>query len=317
MFKGWFYLLILLLIAGCIPVRRGSSENPPSGDTAPAPIARAEPIQPIYALSLSAVAPKTLIERFDPPGAGSRVVGIISAKARNTNPFGVTLTKVDYEVFMLGKSVFKGNITPDVFVEPSKEVSLSFPFDGVLDRQKELIKAVAQSFTGTPLAYRLEGSMTFTSQSYGFTTEKVTLLFGDILSEKKLELPDLSLNASESHAYTLREGVPVVRTVIDITNPGDVGYFIYAKDITLYINDLKMALQDISPYPIAARNSGSFEVLFYPDLNQLNNHALSILQQALEGKSVTLNIKGQLLLDVLGVDTTEIPNWDIRATINP
>jgi LEA14-like dessication related protein len=317
MVKWPLYILsLIMLLSACIPIQRN-----PSSDTLPtepisAPIATAEPIQPIYALSLRAIANQTLIERFDPPGAGSSVAGSIAAQAKNTNPFGVTLTKVDYEIFLQGKSVFEGSITPEVFVEANEQVPLSFPFDASLEKQKDLIKSIAQSITGTPLPYRLEGSMTFTSQSYGFTTEKVTLLFGDMLSEQKLEAPTLTLNVNLSNVYALRENVPIIQTVLDITNEGDIGYFISGKEITLYINNLKMAVQDIAPYPIAAGQEGSFEVLFYPDISQLSENALGVLQSALEGDTVNLHLKGLLSLDVLGVDTYEIPEWDVKGTIN-
>ncbi len=316
MFKRIIYLLTLLVVlVGCIPIRRSTATDTPTEPTS-APIAKAEPIQPIYALSLKAIPNLTLIERFDPPGAGSSVAGTIAAQAKNTNLFGVTLTKVDYEVFLLNKAVFRGSIAPNIFVESKDNVSLDFPFSSSLEKQKDLIKAIAQSITGTPLAYRLEGSMTFTSQSYGFTTEKVTLLFGDMLSEQKLEEPAIALNESSSNIYSLREDVPIIRTVLDISNEGDIGYFISGKDITLYVNDIKMAVQDISPYPIAAGQEGSFEILFYPDVNQLNDNALSILQEALSGEPTTLNVKGLLSLDVLGVNTYEIPDWDIKGKVN-
>jgi LEA14-like dessication related protein len=315
MVKRYLYLLTLLLVlVGCIPIRRSTSDTP--AEPSPAPIAKAEPIQPIYALSLKALSSQTLIERFDPPGAGSSVAGTVSAQAKNTNPFGVTLTRVDYEFFLQNKSVFEGSITPEVFVESNDQVPLSFPFSSSLEKHKDLIKGIAQSITGTPLPYRLEGSMTFTSQSYGFTTENVTLLFGEMLSEQKLESPVLTLNQSSSTVYALREDVPIIRTVLDITNQGDIGYFISGKDIALYMNDLKMALQDISPYPIAAGQSGSFEILFYPDKTQLSENALSVLQDALNGESTALHIQGLLSLDVLGVDTYEIPEWNVKGVID-
>jgi LEA14-like dessication related protein len=312
--RRWF-LLVLLVLVGCIPIRRSTAEDIPAEPTS-APIAKAEPIQPIYALSLKAIANQTLIEKFDPPGAGSNVAGSIAAQAENNNLFGVTLTKVDYEVFLLNKSVYRGSIAPEVFVDSNDRVALTFPFSSSLEKQRDLIKAIAQSITGTPLAYRLEGSMTFTSQSYGFTTEKVTLLFGDMLSKQKYEEPIIALNESSSNIYSLREDVPIIRIVLDISNDGDIGYFISGKDVSLYVNDIKMAVQDISPYPIAAGQAGSFEILFYPDTAQLTDNAKSVLKEALRGEPTTLNIKGTLSLDVLGVDTYDIPDWDIKGKVN-
>jgi LEA14-like dessication related protein len=312
----YVYLLLILLLVGCIPIRRNRNSDPnPNPEPTPAPIATAEPLQPIEALLLTVVPGQTLIERFDPPGAGSTAKAVIGAQAKNTNSFGVTLTHVDYEVFLLDKSVARGSLRPDVFVAPDSLVPLKFPFSASLEKQTDLIKAVAKSFTGTPLAFRLEGSMTFTSQSYGFTTQKVTLLQGDMLSKQKLEPPQLSLNENASAAYTLREGVPIVRVVMDVTNGGDIGYFIYGKDIELYLGDIKIALQDISPNPIAAGQEGSFEILFYPDLTILEGEALKVLKAALQGIPTSLELKGNLSVDVLGVDTVEMLEWEIKGFI--
>ena len=315
MLRNYVCLLLILLLVGCIPIRRTRNVDTTPPEPIAAPIAIAEPLQPIEALLLTVVPGQTLIERFDPPGAGATAQAVIGAQAKNTNSFGVTLTRVDYEVFLLNQLVTQGSLNPDVFVAPDSQVPLKFPFTAVLDKQTELIKAVAKSFTGTPLAFRLEGSMTFTSQSYGFTTQKVTLLQGDMLSKQKLEPPRLSLNEEASSAYTLREGVPIVRVVLDLINSGDIGYFIYGKDIELYLGEIKVALQDISPSPMAAGQEGSFEILFYPDLNVLGDEALNGLQSALQGIPTALELKGNLSIDVLGVDTVDILEWGIKGFI--
>jgi hypothetical protein len=315
--RNYICLVLILLLVGCIPIRRNrNSDTSKPPEPTPAPIASAEPLQPITALLLKVVPAQTLIERFDPPGTGALVQATIGAQAKNTNSFGVTLTKLEYEVFLLNHSVFKGNLSPDVFVAPNTLVPLKFPFNASLEKQAELIKAVAKSFTGTPLSFRLEGSMTFTSQSYGFTTQTVTLLQGDMLSKQTLEPPTLGLNEEASSAYTLREGVPIVRVVIDVVNNGDIGYFIYGKDIELFMGNLNIALQDVAPYPIAAGQEGSFEILFYPDLSVLEGEKLSTLKAALNGVPTALELKGNLSLDVLGVDTYEIPKWNVKGFLH-
>jgi hypothetical protein len=114
----------------------------------------------------------------------------------------------------------------------------------------------------------------------------------------------------------LREGVPVIRALVQAENPGDVGYFLYSKDLEVLLNDVPIAAQDISPIPIQAGQATSFELLFYPALSELGTEATNTLANALNSEQTRLGLRGKLLIDVLGVDTFEVPNWSVTGILN-
>ncbi len=301
-----FFLLFVLILslAGCLPFRRT-----PSAGTA---IDRAEPLAPIEPLILTPG--ETVIERFNPPGpdSTSTLELTLSTNVQNVNPFAVTLTRIDYELFLQERSVSRGDFTPSLRVESQSEQPLTLALSTPLERN-DLIKAAAQTFLGTPLSFRLEGTLGFSSDNYGFTTRKLVLLQGELTSRQQLELPDLSLTEGENRAFILREGVPVIRVLLQAENLGDVGYFLYGKDLEVLLNGVPIAKQDVSPIPVQAGQATSFELLFYPALSELGAEATNTLANALNGAETTLTLRGGLFIDVLGVDTFEVSDWSVTG----
>jgi Late embryogenesis abundant protein len=303
-----FFLLFVLLVSltGCLPFRRA----PSAGDS----IDRAEPIGPIEPLVLTSS--ETVIEKFNPPGPDSTSVLELrlSTDAQNVNPFAVTLTRIDYTLYLQDIQVSSGEFTPGLSVKASSQEPLILALSTTLERN-DLIKAAAQTFVGTPLSFRLEGTLGFTSDNYGFTTRKLVLLQGELTSRQQLELPTLTLAQGENRAFILREGVPVIRALVQAENPGDVGYFLYSKDLEVLLGDVPIAMQDVSPIPVQAGQATSFELLFYPALSELNPEATNALANALNGAETNLMLRGQLLIDVLGVDTFTVSDWSVTGLI--
>lgn len=295
-------ILLLSLLSACLPGRN-------------TPISQANPISPINPPSYELVAGQTAIETFNPPGAGATVSMTIATQVQNPNDFGIRLQKVNYEIFLANQRVAKQSIELDKFVLANAQTPLKFPITLSLNRKLELMVAVAQAFTGKPLPFRIQGETVFTSQSYQFTSRFGTLVQGETLARETLKTPELRLEDSASTVF-LVEDAPVIKAVIMARNPGDVGYFLYGKDVTVAINGEQLALQDISPLPIAAGQDSRFELLFYPNLSQLSENARVALSAALEGTTASLEVTGQLLIDVLGVDTFVVPDgWQITGFV--
>jgi LEA14-like dessication related protein len=299
-------LILLVFVAGCLPFRRAPSAG--------AAIDRAEPIAPIEPLILTSS--ESVIERFDPPGpeSTSLLELSLSTRAQNINSFAVTLTRIDYDFFLNSVKVSSSQFAPNLLVQGNSEEPLTLALSTPLERT-DLIKAAAQTYTGVPLPFRLEGTLSFTSDNYGFTTRKLVLLSGELSSRQQLELPTLSLVSGENNIFNLREGVPVIRLLLEAQNPGDVGYFLYGKDLEVLLSDVPVAKQDASPVPVQAGQTSRFEVLFYPDLSALNGEVTAALDSALNGGETQVTVRGQFFVDVLGVDTFEVPAWSVTDTL--
>lgn len=282
-----------------------------------ADIRTVEPLAPILAPAFELVQGQTSIERFDPPGAGAGLEMTVGTLVRNPNAFAVRLTDVQYTVFLLDTPVLKGELRPDVFLEAGGTAPLRFPVTTGLGRRPALLRAVVQAFSDEPLPFRIEGSLRFASTNYAFASKNRTLVEGSTLARQSVQAPELRLDEDESRVYLLRPDVPVVHLVVDAKNPGDIGYFLYGKDLSLSLAGETMAKEDMRPFPLAAGRDGRIDILFYPSMQDLSPAGKAALDAALQGIPTLLRLQGELLMDVLGVDSFTVPSgWQVAGFVD-
>lgn len=278
------------------------------------PLSQANPIEPILPPTYELNESQTAIETFDPPGAGSKLRLQIATHARNPNGFAIRIKQINYDIYLNGKKFTGQSLALDQFILANASIPLNFLLHLSLENQLELMTAVAKAFTGLPLTFKIVGETVFTSQSYEFKSRFVTLVEGSTLARESIVVPELKLEASLSSVLLLREDAPVVRVVISATNTGDVGYFLYGKDIALRLSGEVLALQDLSPVPIPAGQDSRFELLFYPSLKDISEQGRLVLEAALATTPTAIALEGTLFIDVLGVDSFELANsWDLSG----
>lgn len=297
------WVLSLILLVACLPAR--------------SPIRRAEPTGEVQPPVFELVPGQTFIERFDPPGAGSSLSLVISAQVSNPNSFGVTLESVEYSLRLAGNRIVQGELEPQTFIGAGRSSPLSFRVNADLEGRAPLIKAVAGAYTDTPLVFELRGSTRFASLSTAFETRRDVLLVGALSARDTVTPPDLQLIELESQVFELRAGVPVVQLKIRAENRGEVGYFVYGRDLEVLLNGALIALQDALPTPLPAGQMGELELLFYPNSERLNDEGRTALSAALAGVTTGVELRGDLLLDVLGVDTFEVGGgWNLAGFVS-
>ena len=295
-------LALLLGVAGCAP---GTA------------IKSARPLGEIRPPAFEWVPGQTSIERFDPPGAGSGLAMTVGTLVRNPNSFPIRLTSVQYAVVLDGQAVSKGTLDPAVYLEPGATAPVRFPIHSNLEGKRGLLRAVVRAFADTPLPFRIEGTLRFTSASYGFETRKSVLVEGATLARQTVAPPRLRLDESASRAFRLRPGVPVVQVVVMASNPGDIGYFLYGKDLALTLGGQEVGREDMRPVPLAAGQRSRIDLVFYPDPAKLGKGAEATLQAALQGIPTLLRVEGTLTMDVLGVDSFTVPpGWEIAGFVS-
>lgn len=295
------FLVVLAFLAACAP-RTEISRVQPLADVQP----------PVFRL----VEGQTSVERFDPPGAGATVGLGIGTMVHNPNPFPVRLTLVEYTISLEGRPVGRGTLRPEAYLATDGTIPLRFDLNAGLGSDRALLRAVVRSFAGRPLAFQIDGRVTFETLSHQFRSRNRTLVAGGALARESVSAPTLRLVEGESDVFQLANGLPVVRVVINASNPGDVGYFLNGKDLALSLGGHPAARADLRPTPVPARGTARLDLLFYPDAAALTAAAEQALDQALAGVPTTLDLTGQLSMDVLGVDTFPMPDgWRVAGFV--
>lgn len=294
-------LLLVAVLAACAPRTE---------------VRTVEAIGTTLPVDLELVSGQTSIERFDPPGAGGRLELTVGTLARNPNEFGVRLETINYVVFLEGKSVARGGMTPDIYLEAAATAPVRFDIATSLAGQADLLKAAARAFADRPLQFKVEGTMRFATATHVYETRNKVIVSGATLARQTVQGPVLRLSEADSKVFMLRPDVPVVQLVLQAVNPGDIGYFLYGKDLGLTLGNWPMATEDMSPVPLAAGQSSRIDILFYPNLHELTDDARVALEAALGGYTTLVRLDGELFMDVLGVDSFPVPGgWSVTGFV--
>lgn len=280
-------------------------------------IRRTEQIQDILPPTFELVPGQTSIERFDPPGAGAVLEMNVGALVRNPNQFPVRLETVAFTVFLEGRQAMRGALAPDVYLEPGASAPVSFAVATDLAGRNELFVAAARAFVDRPLAFSVEGTLRFSSASYAFETRPRPLIEGSTFARRTVQAPLLRIDEDASRVYELHSGVPVAHVVLLANNPGDIGYFLHGKDLTLVLGGWPVSTEDMSPVPIAAGETTRVDLIFYPVPGSLDEEARVRLDAAVAGYATLLRIEGELFMDVLGVDSFPVPSgWSVTGFVH-
>ena len=299
--RSFLLLGILLVIAACSPRTE---------------IRQTQAIGSVLPMQFELVEGRTTIERFDPPGAGDQLELTAGAQLRNPNEFGVWIDAITYTVYLEGKRVSRGALAPDTYVEPGATVPVRFDVLTAVAGDNELLTAAVHAFADRPMRFQIDGTVRFRTSTHEYETRNRTLLQGHASARQSVEAPILRVNEAESRVFWVQPGVPVVQVVLQAANPGDVGYFLVGKDLSLSVAGWPMATEDMRPVPLAANQSTRIDMLFYPDVEALSEEAATSLEAALLGHTTLLKLEGQLFMDVLGVDSFPVPaGWSVTGFV--
>jgi hypothetical protein len=284
-------------------------------------------VSPRFATDPSA----TRIERFDPPGAGAGLRVTVAATASNPNPFDMTLERISYTLDLAGVAVAEGTIEPALFVPALGEAPLAWTIDASLAEHPTLWRAVVGTYAGEALPFEVRGQMRFLSEVYAFTTGVRPLFEGTLTARETIRPPRLTVVRRAHEVIVVRPDAPSVRLALDVTNPGDVGYFVSARGLSLGLllprspaeiavagvaaapspgelaEVLSIGTVDLPPLPVPAGATVRADLLVYLEPSTLSAAARARLDAVLAGEVVPFVIDGWFAYDVLGVDSFLLP----------
>lgn len=305
---------LALLAAACLP--RTVNE-----------ITDATPVVDIVAPRFVVDAAATRIERFDPPGAGAGIEVGLAAEVHNPNDFAIELERVEWTLRLAGRGVASGVLEPALRVDPGGASDLAWTVAASLAEARDLWASVVGTFAGRPLEYEVSGRLRFVSEVYAFTTGERTLFSGQLVARQKVRAPVLTLVADGHEVTAVRADAPVLRIALELTNPGEVGYFVSGRGLVValaaprgaadagadvraadVVEALEVGRVDMGPVPVPAGATVRTDLLVYVDPAGLAADAGARLAAALAGDAVPFRIEGAWAYDVLGVDSFPLPD---------
>jgi hypothetical protein len=316
--RALFALLLVASVAACAPRVVGEI-------TAATPVV--DVVSPRFEVDLEG----TGIDRFDPPGAGAGLRVTVAATATNPNPFDMTVERLAYTLRLDGEAVAEGVLEPDLFVPRLGVATLSWTVDASLAEHPGLWRAVVGTFAGEPLPFEVEGQMRFLSDVYAFTTGVRPLFAGSLSARETVQPPRLTVLRRSHEVIVVRPDVPALRLALEVTNPGDVGYFVSGRGLVLGLllprpaaemavvgvaapprpgelaEVLPVGVVDLPPLPVPAGASVRIDLLVYLEPAALSPAARGRLDVVLAGGVVPFVLEGPFVYDVLGVDSFRVP----------
>lgn len=298
------FLLFLVssLLSSCLP------------RTAPL---RVEPKVDIIPLVFSLQPEATIIESFDPPGAGSQLDLKLGILVKNPNSFAINLRKLNYQLALAGTRIETNELEPNYYIRAYGEVPISIQVKASVEGKSKLIKAIARAFTGVNIDFSLDGQTVFESLTHEFKSSPETLVSGKIAVRNEVLLPLMSVNTVETSVYLLRADAPVIKVNIWAQNPGEVGYFIYGQEVNLNLDGEILMSQDIALNALPANQVTNIEIFFYPDMDYISESLKGKINAALAGTAIAFSLTGDILIDVLGIDTYRAADgWNVYGTVS-
>ena len=317
-------VLLALLIASlsaCVPGAVGE-------------ITEVTPVVDVVAPRLLVDAAGTRIERFDPPGAGAGLWLTLAVTVANPNPFDLVIERISYELMLEGDTVAMATLEPRLLVPAMGTTPWSWSVEASLAELPRLWAAVVGTFAGAPLAFEVEGRMRFVSEVFAFTTGVRPLFAGELAARQAVEPPRLSIVADRQEVLVARPDAPALRFAIEVTNPGDVGYFVSARGVQLALlvprdagedaasavagapaapsaaqlaEALVVGVVDLAPLPVPAGATVTTDLVVVLDPARLPAAAVARLEALLAGHPTPFVVDGPFVYDVLGIDSFRVP----------
>lgn len=271
---------------------------------------------------------ETRIERFDPPGAGAGLVVDLSVVVSNPNTFDLFLESVDYRLLLAGERAHAEVLEPRLAVPALGSVRWRWRLEASLADQPRLWRAVVASFAGEPLPFAIEGRLRFLSEVFVFTTGVRPLVSGVLRARQAIEPPQIEVVAGSEATVVARADAPALRFLLELRNPGDVGYFVSARGLTLGLlapafdatgaalaptdaeraETSAVAVLDLAPVPLPAGATVRHEVVVVLDLERLTDEGRAWLAALTAGQPARFVLAGPFVYDVLGADSFEVPD---------
>lgn len=252
--------------------------------------------------------------RLDPPGVGAGTATFrLDLEVDNPNAFDLSLSKLDFELFINGKRAAQGS-SEGVSLPPNGSERLRLDFTVALSEAPELLGDMARLVVGETLPYRLEGAATVEAFGLSRRLSNVTLAEGEVAQPVALTAPTFRyLPESGLRALSLNRVVVAVGLALD--NPTPFGYVFSAPAIALKLDGQTVAEAGVAAQPVPAFASATLTLRFELRPTTLGVALVEKLAKLSSGAGLDLELSGRFALELPGMLTRDFSVERLLTTI--
>ena len=230
----------IALLSACIP--QAASVEPPSF----------RPVPESFALV-----------QLDPPGVGSGTATFsLDLEVGNPNPFALSLSELDFVLFIEGRRAARGRSAEGVTLPPHGVKRLTLDITAPLSEVPEGLDDVARLIAGEPTRYLIEGAATVEAFGLRRRLSSVTLASGTVEQPVALRAPTFRYLPEGSGIRELSVDRIVIEVGLELANPTPLGYVFTAPDVRLMLGDRSVGKGQIITQPVPAFSSAALTLRF-------------------------------------------------------
>lgn len=286
-------LLVLSFLSACIP-RASSLERPT--------------FRPL---------PESLtLVRLDPPGVGSgNATFRLELEAGNPNTFALTLSRLDFTLFINGRRSAQGSSSEGVSLPPNSSERLTLDVTVALSQAPELLGDMARLVAGEPTQYRLEGAVTVEAFGLQRRFSSVTLAEGVIEQPVALTPPVFRYLPENSGPREVSLNRTVIAVGLELDNPTPFGYLFSAPAVELKLDNQSVATASVVAQPVPAFSSASVTLQFELHPTTLGVALVKELASLSSGSGLNLELSGRFSLELPGIFTRDFSLERLLAAV--
>lgn len=267
----------------------------------------------VLAPTFRVVGSETTLLRLDPDGVGrSEALIHLELEARNPNPLGLTLARLDGDLYLAGQRVaassFRDGLSLPAGASSRLGLDISVPVSGA----PNLLAQLGRLVDGQPVEYRLDAVVGVDVFGTTRSFPSATVARGTVELPGGLRPPTVRFDPG---ATTVRfSGTSAVIEIgLLVDNPVPIGYMLYAPSLQLTLDGSRVASASMGPVPVTSSSQSRATARFRVGLAEAGG-AVSRLGSGVGG--VRFGLDGELRLEVPGISTVEAALRDVAGRLD-
>lgn len=246
--------------------------------------------------------------RIDPPGVGDgSALFRLAIVAENPNPYVLKLAALDGDLFLQDVRAAATQFRGGLELPANGTARLIIDSRVPLAAAPALLESLANVLGGGSVRYRVDAAVAVDVLGTTQRFPRFTVVQGELDTGLALVAPRVALSSSALRVEGLSS--VVVDLVLNVTNPGQIGYLLSSPQLVLQVGGQDAAVAELAPTPVPANGSVEAAVTFRFDPLRLGAALAEQVRSAAGGSGLAVTLRGGWDLEAEG-----IASLGLRAT---